>query len=113
MQMQEMPAPATVLEAIHNPKTAMSYIEAARLKNAAVSACTDINASCASVAAAAAAPKHFCNNCNRVNHLYNNCRAPITSIGVIAFRSGQTGPDFLMIRRRDSFGFVDFVRGKY
>ena len=117
MAMQELPAPAaaavaatTVSESIHNPKTAMSYIEAARLKNAAVST-ADI---CASVVSTTSAtPKHFCNNCNRVNHLYNNCRAPITSIGVIAFRSGQTGPDFLMIRRRDSFGFVDFVRGKY
>lgn len=45
--------------------------------------------------------------------MYNNCRAPITSIGVIAFRCGETGPEFLMIRRRDSFGFVDFIRGKY
>jgi 8-oxo-dGTP pyrophosphatase MutT (NUDIX family) len=59
------------------------------------------------------ANKYFCNNCNRNNHVYNNCRAPITSIGVIAFRCGETGPEFLMIRRRDSFGFVDFIRGKY
>ena len=57
--------------------------------------------------------KYFCNNCNRNNHVYNNCRAPITSIGVIAFRCGESGPEFLMIRRRDSFGFVDFIRGKY
>jgi 8-oxo-dGTP pyrophosphatase MutT (NUDIX family) len=112
---------------IHNPKIALSYIEAAQLRNnvdvsAAGSIPKEMMNSMAHMMSSStsssqyqnmAIPKHFCNNCNRTNHLYNNCRAPITSIGVIAFRSGEQGPEFLMIRRRDSFGFVDFVRGKY
>lgn len=55
----------------------------------------------------------YCNNCSKSGHSYNNCRSPITSVGIIAFRPGHSGIEFLMIRRRDSFGFVDFVRGKY
>jgi 8-oxo-dGTP pyrophosphatase MutT (NUDIX family) len=102
---------------VHNPKAVMSYIEAAKLRNiinfdnSGVSP-PEIGPNTRS-STQTIIPKHFCNNCNRTNHLYNNCRAPITSIGIIAFRSGHHGPEFLMIRRRDSFGFVDFVRGKY
>lgn len=55
----------------------------------------------------------FCNNCGKNGHLYNTCKSPITSIGVIAFRDGHSGIEFLMIRRKDSFGYVDFIRGKY
>ena len=123
---------------INNPKSALSYIEITQLRNQTFSGYRTKYASCAASAAYAvsasgsavsisnaAVPvisggggggdtnKYFCNNCNRTNHVYNNCRAPITSIGVIAFRCGETGPEFLMIRRRDSFGFVDFIRGKY
>lgn len=102
---------------IHNPKSAMSYTEVAQMKieSSAISSNIDNTSSVVTNSSATSNTnsKHFCNNCNRTNHLYNNCRAPITSIGVIAFRSGQPGAEFLMIRRRDSFGFVDFVRGKY
>jgi len=106
---------------LNNPKSALSYLEISQIRNhkhapasaAASSTAASSAASVASVASAASADKYFCNNCNRNNHVYNNCRAPITSIGVIAFRCGETGPEFLMIRRRDSFGFVDFIRGKY
>jgi hypothetical protein len=40
---------------------------------------------------------------------------PIISIGVIAFRFDNTINDFqfLMIRRKDTLGFMDFMRGKY
>ncbi len=57
----------------------------------------------------------FCNNCGKTGHAYNTCKSPITSIGLIVFRYAETGEgiQYLMIRRRDSFGFVDFVRGKY
>lgn len=100
---------------VHNPKVVMSYIEAAKLRNVIdISGEYQVeNGSNGRSSSQITIPKHFCNNCNRTNHLYNNCRAPITSIGIIAFRSGHHGPEFLMIRRRDSFGFVDFVRGKY
>lgn len=79
----------------------------------------------------------FCNNCGKHgNHTYSNCRHPITSIGIIAMRRRrvarnvddidpetkdaaatlhlqETEYEFLMIRRKDTLGFVDFVRGKY
>ena len=118
-----------------NPKSELSYLEISQLRSvlkpaaavAAAAAATGASGGgaiattsyrgCKNAAPPAAATtetnKYFCNNCNRTNHVYNNCRAPITSIGVIAFRCGETGPEFLMIRRRDSFGFVDFIRGKY
>lgn len=57
----------------------------------------------------------FCNNCGRSGHVYNQCKSPITSYGMIAIRNleSKNGPDILMIRRKDSLGFVEFVRGKY
>ena len=55
----------------------------------------------------------FCNNCGKSGHAFHQCNKPITSAGVIAFRPGNDGPQYLMIRRKDTLGFVDFVRGKY
>ncbi len=55
----------------------------------------------------------FCNNCGGSGHVFHQCRAPITSIGVIAFRSTPHGIEYLMIRRKDTLGYVDFMRGKY
>ena len=55
----------------------------------------------------------FCNNCGKTGHAFHQCKHPITSIGVIAFRAGLHGKEYLMIRRKDTLGFVDFMRGKY
>lgn len=51
-----------------------------------------------------------CNNCGNLRHSYRYCKIPITSNGII-----HVTPDhrFLMIRRRNTLGFVDFVRGRY
>jgi adenylosuccinate synthase len=40
---------------------------------------------------------------------------PIISMGVIAFTNDETTGElrFLMIRRKDTLGFMDFMRGKY
>ena len=54
-----------------------------------------------------------CNNCGKNGHLFHQCKLPITSYGIILFRSSDKGPQYLMIRRKDSFGFIDFIRGKY
>ena len=48
----------------------------------------------------------------RVGHLFYQCKLPITSYGIILFRF-IAEPEFLMIRRKDSFGYIDFIRGKY
>jgi ADP-ribose pyrophosphatase YjhB (NUDIX family) len=67
--------------------------------------------------------------------MYSNCSVPITSIGVIAFRKSseyekceeeenkkgecececdfKNRYEYLMIQRTDSFGYVEFIRGKY
>jgi len=65
-----------------------------------------------------------CNNCGKIGHFYHQCKIPIISFGVIAFKkdkgndtdkeNASTSPyKFLMIRRRHTLGFVDFIRGKY
>jgi len=54
-----------------------------------------------------------CNNCGKAGHSFHQCKLPITSYGIIVFRSSPMGLQFLMIRRKDSFGYIDFIRGKY
>ncbi len=58
-------------------------------------------------------PYIFCNNCGKSGHAFHNCKHPITSFGVIAFRYVGDKLQYLMIRRKDTLGFVDFMRGKY
>jgi len=45
--------------------------------------------------------------------MFHQCKLPITSYGIITFRDSVNGLQFLMIRRKDSFGYIDFIRGKY
>ena len=56
---------------------------------------------------------NICNNCGKQGHSFHQCKLPITSYGVIVFRSSIAGIQLLMIRRKDSFGYIDFIRGKY
>lgn len=56
---------------------------------------------------------YYCNNCGKMGHLYNQCKLPITSIGFIVFRFVNDEIQYLMIRRKDTLGFIDFMRGKY
>lgn len=56
---------------------------------------------------------NFCNNCGKYGHVFHQCKQPITSLGIIAFRSSSNGLEYLMIRRRNSLGFLEFMRGKY
>ena len=54
-----------------------------------------------------------CVNCNKSKHNSKICTMPITSYGIILFRYSENGIQYLMIRRKDSFGYIDFIRGKY
>ena len=74
---------------------------------------------------------NFCNNCGKHGHIFHQCKTPITSLGIIVFNSNNNIKinkikynelssenqskefEYLMIRRRDSLGYVDFIRGKY
>jgi ADP-ribose pyrophosphatase YjhB (NUDIX family) len=57
--------------------------------------------------------ENYCNNCGKYGHLYHQCKTPITSFGVIVFRMNEGVPEYLMIRRKDTLGYIDFLRGKY
>jgi 8-oxo-dGTP pyrophosphatase MutT (NUDIX family) len=80
-------------------------------------------------------PSH-CTNCGESGHILRNCPSPITSYGLIAIRRSQqlqdsldqkfcsaqpllsgmytsSGYEFLVIQRKDSLSFVEFIRGKY
>lgn len=57
--------------------------------------------------------ENYCNNCGKIGHIYHQCKTPITSIGIIAFRYFQDEIQYLMIRRKDTLGYIDFMRGKY
>jgi len=56
---------------------------------------------------------NYCNNCGKTGHLYHQCKLPITSFGIIAFRIHDNQLQYLMIRRKDTLGYIDFMRGKY
>jgi ADP-ribose pyrophosphatase YjhB (NUDIX family) len=58
---------------------------------------------------------NICNNCGKPGHLFHQCKMPITSIGIITFRLKEDGspPEYLLIRRKETLGYIDFMRGKY
>lgn len=64
-------------------------------------------------------PKIVCANCGGHGHIYKQCNHPITSFGVICFRMAynsehnQLMPQYLMVQRKDSLSYVEFLRGKY
>ena len=56
---------------------------------------------------------NLCNNCGKSGHLIHQCKLPITSYGIIAYHLVNSEYQFLMIRRKNSFGYIDYIRGKY
>ena len=59
--------------------------------------------------------RFICNNCGIYGHLFYKCKKPIMSFGIISYRNNEitNNVEYLMIRRKDSLGYVDFIRGKY
>ncbi len=55
----------------------------------------------------------YCGNCGKIGHIYRRCTEPITSLGVILFQIVNNKIKYLLIQRRDTLGFVEFMRGKY
>ena len=57
----------------------------------------------------------FCNNCGKCGHVFHMCKMPITSNGIIAFRKCPLSQEYqlLMIRRKDTLGYIDFMRAKF
>lgn len=56
---------------------------------------------------------NYCNNCGKYGHVFHQCKLPITSIGIIAYKKINDVIWYLLIRRKHSLGFIDFMRGKY
>lgn len=58
-----------------------------------------------------------CVNCRRIGHTFRDCKEPTFSYGILAIQrrsvDGRIVPHYMLIRRRDSLAYVDFLRGKY
>lgn len=64
----------------------------------------------------------YCNNCGQQGHVFRTCKDPIISCGIMLLR-GMYEPmklpvdpktvSVLMVKRKDSMAYVEFIRGKY
>lgn len=54
-----------------------------------------------------------CRNCGINGHLYKDCIHPIMSFGIICYKMNGNTINYLMIQRKDSLSFMEFIRGKY
>lgn len=60
-----------------------------------------------------------CANCGGFGHVYKTCNHPIISYGIICYKleydshSNSLCPKYLMVQRKDSLAYVEFIRGKY
>ena len=57
--------------------------------------------------------KVFCYNCGNYGHIFKNCHYPIISLGIICYYEIDGKYKFILIRRKDTLGYTDFIRGKY
>lgn len=57
----------------------------------------------------------YCGNCGEKNHIFKHCTQPIISLGVILFKYDKLLNiiKYLLVRRKDSIGYIEFIRGKY
>ena len=61
----------------------------------------------------------LCANCGGVGHIYKSCNHPVISYGVICYQmfydldTNSIYPKYLMVQRKDSLNYVEFIRGKY
>lgn len=56
----------------------------------------------------------ICINCFKKGHTFKYCNYPITSYGILAYKKDlKNNTDFLLVQRKDTMGYIDFIRGKY
>ncbi len=64
----------------------------------------------------------YCNNCGGRGHIFKTCKDPITSCGILLLReiyepmklpNNPSNVSVLMVRRKDSMAYMEFIRGKY
>ena len=54
-----------------------------------------------------------CINCGFSGHTSKNCNYPITSFGIICYKIINNKCFYVMVQRKDSLCYTEFVRGKY
>ena len=55
----------------------------------------------------------ICANCERHGHVFKDCNVPILSYGILGYKIQNNQLYFLLIQRKDTIGYIDFLRGKY
>jgi 8-oxo-dGTP pyrophosphatase MutT (NUDIX family) len=64
----------------------------------------------------------YCNNCGDKGHVFRSCPDPIISCGILLLRgiyeplelpADPKSISVLMVRRKDSMSYMEFIRGKY
>lgn len=66
----------------------------------------------------------YCTNCGKHSHLFKHCKEPVISFGLICFyktpqipvnkKLGKyAGEKVILVQRRHTIGFIEFIRGKY
>nr|WRJ69707.1 putative NUDIX hydrolase [Oceanusvirus sp.] len=55
----------------------------------------------------------ICANCGAKGHVFRECADPIISCGIICHRVVGGTAQYLVVQRKDSYAFVEFMRGKY
>ena len=56
---------------------------------------------------------NYCNNCGNYGHLYKNCRHPILSYGIILYYKDGDEIKIILVERKDTLSYIEFLRGKY
>ncbi len=57
--------------------------------------------------------KKYCTNCGKNGHLYKQCKYPVMSLGVILFKITDNELKILLVQRKHTLSYVEFIRGKY
>lgn len=55
----------------------------------------------------------YCNNCGMHGHSYRKCTQPITSYGIICYKEIQGKLYYIVVKRRNSLAYTEFLRGRY
>lgn len=55
----------------------------------------------------------ICGNCNKTGHYYKNCPEPLSSYGLLCYRKINNEYKIILVRRKDTIGYIEFLRGKY
>ena len=55
----------------------------------------------------------ICKNCGKKGHISKNCLYPKLSYGIILIKKIDNEIKILMVQKKDTFCYIDFIRGKY